>query len=98
MLFMMKSEKVKKVVLKNPHLRNLRKNLRIILQLKYEEMFKPYFNKKMTLVDGRKEFEKKWDPIMRRIGDIFDKSTLGCRNLGDCLTYQALIEEKKRHT
>lgn len=93
---MMKKEKVKKVVLKNPHLRNLRRNLRIILQLKYDEMAKYYINQKMSLLNGRKEFERTWDPIMRKIRDFFPKSTLGCSARGDCLIYQALVDEKKR--
>lgn len=93
MLFMMKKDTVKKVVLKNPHLRNLRKSLRVILRLKYEEMSKSYINQKINLVDGRKEFERIWDPVMRNNRNSFRKSTLGCQ-ASDCLTYQALLEKK----
>ena len=51
---------------------------------------------KMNLVDGREEFERTWNLVMRNIGEASRKSTLGCHNLGVCLVYQTLIDEKKR--
>jgi hypothetical protein len=104
----MKSKKIKKVVLKNPCLRNLRKNLRIVLQLAYDEKSKWYNDqkrkiKKNTGFDYDKyrplldEFEKEWDPIMKEYADATLYSPLGCLNRGyGCMTYRDLREQKSK--
>ena len=93
MLFMMKSEKVKKVVLKNPHLRNLRKNLKTILRLAYNDKMKWYYGSLSKMTNGS-EFSKKWQRFIEGIEEAFHKSTLGCQASGGCLTYQALLKKK----
>lgn len=90
---MMKRDIVKKVVLKNPHLRNMRKTLRTILRLAYEDKMKWYYGSIIDMADST-EFKRTWDPVMRNIQEAFRKSTLECHAPGGCLTYRALLKKK----
>ena len=67
----MKSLKVKKVILKNPHLRNLRKNLRIVLRLAIQDEIRRLDRLEDLYINKRKQIpsQEKREIQISRLSD-----------------------------
>ncbi len=95
----MKSKKIHKVILKNPHLRQIRNNLRTVLKLAINEeldrlgKFKRLYILKKKLTPSQKKrwqcLSEKWNSLYHR----YRQSTLQCACGAACSAFQ----EAKKH-
>lgn len=98
----MKSLKVKKIILKNPRLRTIRRNLRIVLKLavrsererlgRIEDLYIKKRTRQNLMPSQRKReisLSRMGDALLARIGS----STCQCSSGGYCLSHQELVEK-----
>ena len=98
-MIIMKSKKIRKVILKAPELRRVRDNLRIILKLTINEELTRlqklrilYRNKNYLTPSQQKrrsQLSREWNKLYHR----FNKSTLQCSNGAGCISLDKAIEE-----
>lgn len=98
-MIMMKSKRIRKVILKTPELRRTRNNLRVILKLAVKDRLSRlssletlYFDKKNlnpSQQKRRSQLRKEWSKLYHR----FNKSTLECSNGAGCVSLDKAIEE-----